>query len=265
MSLTAALGWSLGALPRFSRSASTSGAPIPVGAVDVLPAFGRQAAAYLAVLSPFVRCTTEGAPLGTSSRFDAADGLYALQRLSALPWSCRWTRSTTPSWGDTRWPCPTPFPTFSATGAIAGPALLMALVVVTLGPIVEELFFRGALFGSLQRRYPPYLAIGWTAAMFAAAHVTWQRFVPIAIAGLVLGVVRFASGSTVPAVVVHMAINGTSLWLPSLESLRASEHGPPLSWAAGSGVLALILLGLLAYWARKRARLASDPNEMSLG
>ena len=98
-----------------------------------------------------------------------------------------------------------------------GPVLAMNIF---LAPLVEELLFRGVIFGSLRPRSAP-LAYGLSALLFALAHV-WQyaaaqgdplvllfalRYVPVS---LVLAWCYDHSGSIWTPVFFHMAFNGIS-------------------------------------------------------
>ncbi|WP_199100864.1 CPBP family intramembrane glutamic endopeptidase [Dyella sp. ASV21] len=84
----------------------------------------------------------------------------------------------------------------------------LALLVVTLGPLVEELLFRGVLLSAVAR----YVGSGWsvliTAALFAVVHLPdlaflWYALPNLAVLGLLLGWLRVQSGSIWPAVLAH--------------------------------------------------------------
>jgi membrane protease YdiL (CAAX protease family) len=92
------------------------------------------------------------------------------------------------------------------------------ILVLLLGPMVEELVFRGFLYPLLARSLGPWLAILATAIPFALLHGaqnewTWQLLVPIGLAGVVFGVVRYKTGSTVVAMLVHVGYNATAVVL----------------------------------------------------
>jgi membrane protease YdiL (CAAX protease family) len=92
------------------------------------------------------------------------------------------------------------------------------ILVLLLGPVVEELVFRGFLYPLLARSLGPSLAIIATAIPFALLHGvqnewTWQLLVPIGLAGVVFGVVRHVTGSTVAAMLVHVGYNSTAVAL----------------------------------------------------
>ncbi len=88
--------------------------------------------------------------------------------------------------------------------------LFVALVVPTfcvLGPLTEELLFRGALYGWLRRRLPVAAAVPVTAAVFAAAHLLPALFPVLFVFGLGATWVRERTGSTLNSFVMHATQN----------------------------------------------------------
>jgi len=88
---------------------------------------------------------------------------------------------------------------------------LVGLFAVTLGPLCEELIFRGFL-QPLFARSLGAAAIPVTAALFAIPHGpqyawSWQHVVLITLAGAAFGWVRFRTGSTLAAAVMHAGYN----------------------------------------------------------
>jgi len=88
---------------------------------------------------------------------------------------------------------------------------LMGFAIGLAGPIIEEVLFRGALFGPLLRTHRPLTVMLGTGAYFALVHLDPHTMVPIFIVGSLLGYLRVASGSIVPAVIMHAAFNGVPL------------------------------------------------------
>jgi membrane protease YdiL (CAAX protease family) len=86
--------------------------------------------------------------------------------------------------------------------------LPMALVVVSLGPLVEELLFRGALLSALLRRMHVGWAVAISSLVFACAHLPdlgflWYAVPNLALLAAALAWLRLRSGSLWPAVVAH--------------------------------------------------------------
>jgi uncharacterized protein len=94
------------------------------------------------------------------------------------------------------------------------PASLMLIGVfgVTLGPLCEELMFRGFLMPLLVRSFGAVAGVLAAAAPFALLHGyeyswNWQRLLIIFLAGAAFGWMRRRSGSTAAATVMHCAYN----------------------------------------------------------
>ena len=101
-------------------------------------------------------------------------------------------------------------------GLIKSRASLAAVMLfgVVLAPIFEEMLFRGFLLPLLARSVGPWLGILLTAVPFALLHGAqnqwaWQPIVLIGVAGIVFGYVRYKTGSTTAAFLMHSAYNAT--------------------------------------------------------
>lgn len=88
---------------------------------------------------------------------------------------------------------------------------LFALVSVGLAPLVEELFFRGLVFGGLLGfGFVP--AAATSALLFAVWHLDVAAIVPVTTIGLVLAWLAWSRGSLWDAVIFHLAFNGVSFF-----------------------------------------------------
>ncbi len=90
--------------------------------------------------------------------------------------------------------------------------VVLMLFVTLIGPIWEELLFRGFLFPLLAKSVGPWLGIVLSAIPFALLHGaqnewSWQYVLLIFIAGFVFGYTRYKTGSTAAAAVVHAGYN----------------------------------------------------------
>ena len=91
-------------------------------------------------------------------------------------------------------------------------ALWLAIVVVT--PIGEEILFRGFLFrGWLRSPRDVWPVIVVTSLLWAIIHLQydWYVIVQIFMFGLLLGWMRWATGSTVLAMLLHALINAEGM------------------------------------------------------
>ncbi|MGH8158290.1 MAG: lysostaphin resistance A-like protein [Rhodanobacter sp.] len=86
--------------------------------------------------------------------------------------------------------------------------IVLVLVVVSLGPLVEELLFRGVLLSALWQRWQAGWAVALSSLMFALVHLPglqWQWFAlpDLLLLALALAWLRLRSGSIWPGVLAH--------------------------------------------------------------
>jgi hypothetical protein len=89
----------------------------------------------------------------------------------------------------------------------------IALFAISIGPVVEEIFFRGLLQQSATRSLGPILGILIGAVPFALLHGpqyawSWRHVLMIAAAGSAFGWWRMRTGSTGASSVMHAVYNG---------------------------------------------------------
>ena len=99
------------------------------------------------------------------------------------------------------------------TDMAAGPVdvVLLILIVVVGAPVVEELFFRGLLLRSVERRFGPWPAIIVSSLVFAAVHFQLLQFPALAMFGLLAGWLTIRSGRLGPAIWAHVGFNGVTV------------------------------------------------------
>ena len=98
------------------------------------------------------------------------------------------------------------------------PALLFAVVVAA--PLGEEFFYRGFLFPGLSNsRGGPVLAIVLISLVFAAQHIQYDLYgmTSIFVVALLLGVIRWRTGSLWFCVALHALMNAVSMVQVALE------------------------------------------------
>jgi membrane protease YdiL (CAAX protease family) len=91
---------------------------------------------------------------------------------------------------------------------------LVGLVATTIGPVCEELAFRGFLLPLLLRSFPALAAAALSSLPFALLHGpqyawSWRHVFLITLAGTAFGWIRHRTGSTAAAAVAHAAYNLT--------------------------------------------------------
>lgn len=92
----------------------------------------------------------------------------------------------------------------------AGAFVAFFLVVTILGPVVEELMYRGIGF-TLLAPFGAWTAILVTGLLFGASHGLLLALPVLAIFGVVLGWLRWKTASLYPPVLLHAVFNGTAL------------------------------------------------------
>ena len=110
---------------------------------------------------------------------------------------------------------------------VQNPAMILMtfITLVALVPIAEEVLFRGLIQTYAGQYMPPSLAIILTAVLFALFHfgalATAQGFsdqvlifLALSAVGLAAGFLRQSSGSLLPAILLHGAYNGQTLFGP---------------------------------------------------
>jgi len=141
-------------------------------------------------------------------------------------------------------------------------AKLIALVVIA--PIAEEMLFRGLIFREFARRYSMRHAIFGSAALFALFHLNpWQAVVAFPV-GVLAAWLVLRTGSIIPGILLHAALNFTSSFLlvpvgslfgQDEDQLYASPHLPWPILAVGGVATAIGLTGL---WLCARNRQTSS-------
>jgi membrane protease YdiL (CAAX protease family) len=92
------------------------------------------------------------------------------------------------------------------------PALIFLVIFVAIvGPVFEEIFFRGFAYQALRRRWGRWPSVLATALLFSLLHASFSVFLPILGLGVLLACVFEASGSLVPSIVVHICQNSVAV------------------------------------------------------
>ncbi|MEZ5349557.1 MAG: CPBP family intramembrane glutamic endopeptidase [Microthrixaceae bacterium] len=90
--------------------------------------------------------------------------------------------------------------------------VLLTLIVVAAAPLVEELFYRGLLLRSLERRgWPTWAVVVGSAAVFAAMHFQALQFPGLFVFGCVLALLACFTGRLGPSIWAHVGFNATTV------------------------------------------------------
>jgi hypothetical protein len=246
-----AAGWALGATLVFQLLAQLTFALRPAAAVDLVSQVACQAGAYLLAIFLILRVHAPEADVGSFLAFRRTNvAFYALAILlgAAL---------VVPAAGLSDLithrfpPPPSEDGIFDIFLSVSLPRkLMMGAAACVVGPVLEELLFRGAIWKPVRKSHRGLVlpTIVTTALLFAMVHMEWQRSIHVGIIGLCLGLVRQRSGSIVPSMLVHITFNA----IPLIAAVVLTKPGGPEVdlpvplWLAASCVaVAIGLLGLI--------------------
>jgi hypothetical protein len=80
-------------------------------------------------------------------------------------------------------------------------------------PVVEELFFRGILFGSLRDYLPAWNAALLGGGLFALIHFQYQLLLPLWFFGTILCLIYHRTGSIKVVITMHFLQNTVSFYV----------------------------------------------------
>lgn len=112
---------------------------------------------------------------------------------------------------------------FTTIGNImAGPLGIIAVGI--LGPITEEIAFRGVVMGGLLRiRCKPWVAIIISAFVFSICHGTYTQLIGTTVFGIICGWLYWRTKSLWPSIIAHVANNTTACILLLFEDDPEAE------------------------------------------
>ena len=115
-----------------------------------------------------------------------------------------------------------------------------ALYCCVMGPIIEEIGFRGIFLGGLLKtRCRPWIAILISAVVFALFHGFGAQFVTALLFGILVGWLYWRTGSIIPSIIIHIANN-------SLTAIDISGQPHAILWFIL--VVSLFLLVYCLWW-----------------
>jgi membrane protease YdiL (CAAX protease family) len=139
--------------------------------------------------------------------------------------------------------------------------IAMGFGTVVLAPVVEELLFRGAL-QSAYERHGPVRAIAASTLLFVMIHQELAQSFALLPVGLALGYAAWRTGSTVPAILVHLGNNAQAVLVSFFEGGRPRGVAFTPSTAGGliGGLMAVAALWLLTGLSSRPGREPNPPR-----
>lgn len=87
------------------------------------------------------------------------------------------------------------------------------LGISLLGPVLEELLFRGAITKELLRQYKPWVAIVVSGLLFGLFHINPAQVVGAIPSGIFFAWLYWRTRSLVPGIVLHVLNNSLCVWI----------------------------------------------------
>lgn len=113
----------------------------------------------------------------------------------------------------------------------AGIIVLFAMLVVVIGPVCEELAFRGFFLPKLAQSFGPVAGILVTGLLFGLLHgleyPDWRYVLLISLAGILFGWTRYRTGSTITSALMHGAFNATQFAGLLAAQMQQQNGAPP--------------------------------------
>jgi membrane protease YdiL (CAAX protease family) len=138
-------------------------------------------------------------------------------------------------------------------------AIFFAATALIVG-IKEEFLFRGILQNLLTQRLGFKKGVIIASLIFTAYHVgvthpSFYNYLSIFMAGLVLGIIYFRSGSLLTVIMIHFAVDALNAFGP----FTTAAHFP--NWAVWGGIVSLVVVigpvVLLSFWSSRVAKSTS--------
>lgn len=118
------------------------------------------------------------------------------------------------------------------------------LTIVIIGPVLEELLFRGAITKALLQQYDPPKAIFISALLFGIIHINPAQIIPAFLIGILLAWTYYKTGSLIPGIFMHILNNSLSVYIsykyPDAEHMDDLISGTPYLLVLSGTVLLLI-------------------------
>jgi membrane protease YdiL (CAAX protease family) len=113
-----------------------------------------------------------------------------------------------------------------------GPWTFLAMVVI--GPVAEEMLFRGIILRGFLAKVPARRAVFLSALLFGIAHLNVYQLVSATLLGLPLGWLYVRFRSVLPGIFLHAAMNGLSIVIGNLTRADLPTSELPMWFLLGS-------------------------------
>lgn len=118
------------------------------------------------------------------------------------------------------------------------------LAIAIIGPVLEELLFRGAITKALLQQYSPKKAILISALLFGVFHINPAQILPAFLIGILFAWTYYKTGSLIPCILMHVLNNSLAVYLsiqhPEAKNMDDLISGSPYLIVLSGAVLLLI-------------------------
>lgn len=133
------------------------------------------------------------------------------------------------------------------------------LSITLLAPILEELLFRGAIQGALQRQIKPWGAIMISSLLFGLVHMNLAQIPFAFFLGIIFGWLYYRTGSLLPGVVGHILNNTVATITMNLYGNATIEECMPSDTAMWLWALvALVAFVVAGMWLNRELKCPQD-------
>lgn len=131
---------------------------------------------------------------------------------------------------------------------------LIAIAVV--GPVFEELLFRGAITKILLKQYNPTVAVLISALFFGVFHINPAQIIPAFLLGILLAWTYVRTQSLIPCMLMHILNNTMALWLtkkyPDAKYMdQIMDSNTYLITVSVAAFVLIVIVGLMIRFHRK--------------
>lgn len=136
-------------------------------------------------------------------------------------------------------------PDFTKTTFDAMSSGIVGIITMTiLGPIFEEVLFRGTVTKLLLQKYNPMKAIIISALIFGIFHLNPAQIIPAFVGGLVLASLYYRTGSLIPGIILHICINTTA----TITTIYCNDSTTSICEMVGTKTYIIIMLDAVFFF-----------------
>ena len=119
------------------------------------------------------------------------------------------------------------------------------LGLVILGPVMEEVFYRGIVTRLLLRRYRPWAAIAMSGLIFAIIHLNPAQFIPAFTSGMFYAWLYYRTRSLWPGIILHVLNNGFVAFM--MRAFPETEDETLMEWLGQTGYVSALVVAAVVF------------------